>query len=248
MAMSGPQGGILAGVLCLALAPSCGGERESGGGEAVGGDGTVDQPASSSEDGEDDPSQAAPGGGGASSGTPSPAAAATGDAGAPASPPGRRVPSGTIVAVAAAADVSTSSHAVGDPVVARVARDVVDPTGAVLLSAEVLLLGRVAASSSSASPDERPVLEIYFETLSAPGYEIPIEGEVVSHTLMLDPVLDRARRSAPAGSESVAEVPGFIPAGSPIVVEMRAPFFVPRDGGVGGAPGAAESRRPPSFN
>ena len=227
MAMGGSQGRFLAGMLCISIAPGCGAERESGGGEALGGDGAVEQPEPSSEDGEDDPSQPPGGAGeGPKNGPPLPGDAGGVD-GAEASPLGVRVPSGTVVTVAANDDVSTATHIVGDPVVARVVRDVVDPEGAVLLPAGVRLLGRVAASSSSGRPGERPVLEVYFETLSAPGYEVPIEGEVVSRMLMLDPVLERARRSASGSSGSLAEVPGFIPAGSPIVVQTRAPFAVP---------------------
>ena len=227
MAMGGTQGRLLAGMLCISIAPACGAERESGGGEALGGDGAVEQPEPSSEDGEDDPSQP-PGdaGGGPESGPPLPGGAAGVD-GTGKKPLGVRVPSGTLVTVVADNDVSTATHIVGDPVMARVIRDVVGPEGAVLLPAGVLLLGRVAASSPSGGPGERPVLEVYFETLSAPGYEVPIEGEVVSRMLMLDPVLERARSSASEGSGSVTEVPGFIPAGSPIVVQTRASFEVP---------------------
>lgn len=227
MAMGGSQGRFLAGMLCISIAPACGAERESGGGEALGGDGAVEQPEPSSEDGEDDPSQPpADAGEGPESGPPLPVDGGGVD-GTGEMPLRVRVPSGTLVTVAADDDVSTSTHIVGDPVVARVVRDVVDPEGAVLLPAGVLLLGRVAASSSSGGPGERPVLDVYFETLSAPGYEVPIEGEVVSRMLMLDPVLERARGSVSGSSGSVAEVPGFIPAGSPIVVQTRAPFVVP---------------------
>ncbi|MCE2397814.1 MAG: hypothetical protein J4F34_02035 [Gemmatimonadetes bacterium] len=227
MATGGSQGRFLAGMLCISIAPACGAERESGGGEALGGDGAVEQPEPSSEDGEDDPSQPpADAGEGPESGPPLPVDGGGVD-GTGEMPLRVRVPSGTLVTVAADDDVSTSTHIVGDPVVARVVRDVVDPEGAVLLPAGVLLLGRVAASSSSGGPGERPVLDVYFETLSAPGYEVPIEGEVVSRMLMLDPVLERARGSVSGSSGSVAEVPGFIPAGSPIVVQTRAPFVVP---------------------
>ena len=236
MPMSGSHGRFLAGMLCVSIAPACGVERGSGGGEALGGGGAAEQPEPSSEDGEDDPSRPlGDGGEGPGSGPPLPGDAGGVD-GAGEMPLHVRVPSGTLVTVAARDDVSTATHIVGDPVVASVVRDVVDPEGAVLLPAGVLFLGRVAASSPSGGPGERPVLELYFETLSAPGYEVPIEGEVVSRMLMLDPVLERARGSASGSSGSVAEVPGFIPAGSPIVVQTRAPFEVP---GVGDEPDAA---------
>ncbi len=138
-----------------------------------------------------------------------------------------RIPAGTRINVVADEDISTAEYRVGDPVITTVIHDVRGPGGARLLPQGVRLLGRVKTSAGSGGPGERPVLEIAFETLSAYSYERPVEGAVVNAPVVLDPAAARARRSASGRVAAVTEVPGLIMAGTIIGVELRTPVHVP---------------------
>ena len=138
-----------------------------------------------------------------------------------------RIPAGTRINTAPDEDISTAEYRVDDPVIVTVTHDVLGPGGQSLLPQGVRLLGRVRASMGSGGPGENAVLEIDFETLSADRYERPIEGAVVNRPVIPDPVAARRRRSASGRVAAVTVVPGLIMAGTIIVVELRAPVYVP---------------------
>ena len=151
----------------------------------------------------------------------------TDDASAPGPPPSLRVAAGTWINLMSDEDISTESYRVDDPVIATVAENVVDSSGAVLIPSGVKLLGRVLASAGSGGPGEDPVLEIAFETLSAWHYERPVEAAVVEAMVVLDPEAESARRASGSRAAAVTVVPGKIMAGTVIVVELREPVSVP---------------------
>ena len=132
-----------------------------------------------------------------------------------------RIPAGTRINTAPDEDISTAEYRVDDPVIVTVTHDVLGPSGEFLLPQGVRLLGRVRTSMGSGGPGENAVLEIDFETLSADRYERPIEGAVVNRPVILDPAAARRRGSASG------RVPGLIMAWTIIVVELRAPVYVP---------------------
>ena len=138
-----------------------------------------------------------------------------------------RIPAGTRINAASDEDISTAAYRVDDPVIVTVTHDVLGRNGEFLLPQGVRLLGRVRAAIGSGGPGEPAVLEIDFETLSADRYERPIEGVVVNRPVMLDPVADRRRRSASRRVAAVTVVPGMILAGTILMVELRAPVYVP---------------------
>lgn len=138
-----------------------------------------------------------------------------------------RIPAGTRISTSPDEDISTAEYRVDDPVIVTVTHDVLGPDGEFLLPQGVRLLGRVRASMGSGGPGEAPVLEIDFETLSADRYERPIEGAVVNRPVIPDPVADRRRRSASSRTRRMTVVPGLIMAGTIIMVELRAPVYVP---------------------
>ena len=145
----------------------------------------------------------------------------------PGPPRSLRIPAGTRINTAPDEDISTAEYQVGDPVIVTVTHDVLGPSGQSLLPQGVRLLGRVRTSMGSGGPGENAVLEIDFETLSADRYERPIEGAVVNRPVILDPVAARRRRSTSRRVAAVTVVPGLIMAGTIIVVELRAPVYVP---------------------
>ncbi len=138
-----------------------------------------------------------------------------------------RIPAGTRINAAPDEDISTAAYRVDDPVIVRVTHDVLGQNGEFLLPQGVRLLGRVRAAMGSGGPGEAAVLEIDFETLSTDRYERPIEGAVVNRPVIPDPVADRRRSSASRRVAAVTVVPGLIMAGTIIVVELRAPVYVP---------------------
>ena len=238
MATAKNQRGLLAGLLCLVLTTTCGGDAESAADDAA----TVDSAAEDAPSAPGDVEAVPPG-------TEGDAPAA--QEGLHGAPPGElddlrgietdesledftpepirriRIPAGTRINVVADEDISTAAYRVGDPVIATVIHDVRGPGGERLLPQGVRLLGRVKASAGSGGPGENPVLEIAFETLSAYSYERPVEGVVVNAPVVLDPAAARARRSASGRVAAVTEVPGLIMGGTIIVVELRAPVYVP---------------------
>ena len=138
-----------------------------------------------------------------------------------------RIPAGTRINAASDEDISTAAYRVDDPVIVTVTHDVLGRNGEFLLPQGVRLLGRVRAATGSGGPGEAAVLEIDFETLSTDRYERPIEGAVVNRPVMLDPVAARRRNSASRRAAAVTVVPGMIMAGAIIMVELRAPVYVP---------------------
>ncbi len=146
-----------------------------------------------------------------------------------------RVPAGTRITVAADEEISTETHPTGAAVVTTLAEDVTTPDGTVLIPRCTKVLGRVTASESSYGPGEDPVLEIDFETLSAATYERPVRTIATRMEVRL------GRRNGPVND---FPVPGVIPAGDVIVVELRA-LRVPLwpDTGIA-APARDSSQRP----
>ncbi len=138
-----------------------------------------------------------------------------------------RIPAGTRIKAAPDEDISTAAYRVDDPVIVTVTHDVLGQNGEFLLPQGVRLLGRVRAAMGSGGPGEAAVLEIDFETLSTDRYERPIEGAVVNRPVIPDPVAARRRNSASRRVAAVTVVPGMIMAGTIIMVELRAPVFVP---------------------
>lgn len=235
MATATSRGGLWTGLLCVLAAAACGGGADSAadgsetadsaaGGVSVPAAG-VDDTVAGSEDRVPGPQDAAP-----VQFDTSDAAGADDSAPGTAPEPLRamiRIPAGTRVNVVADEDISTAEYRAGDPVIATVVHDVLGPGGGRLLPRGVRLLGRVRASMDSGGPGENPVLEISFETLSAHGYERPVEGVVVNAPVVLDPAAARARRSASGRVAAVTSVPGLIMKGTIIGVELRAPVRVP---------------------
>lgn len=228
--------GLPAGLLYLALSASCGGDPEPAADGAATGDSAAGDAVSASagsEDlrqGADGDDLGAPEGLEASSGEFDDLGGIEADESVEDVAPHPRlvrIPAGTRINVVADEDISTAEYRVGDPVITTVIHDVRGPGGGRLLPQGVRLLGRVKASSGSGGPGERPVLEIAFETLSAYGYERPVEGAVVNAPVVLDPAAARARRSASGRVAAVTEVPGLIMAGTIIGVELRTPVHVP---------------------
>ena len=138
-----------------------------------------------------------------------------------------RIPAGTRINAASDEDISTAAYRVDDPVIVTVTHDVLGRDGEFLLPQGVRLLGRVRTSMASGGRGEAAVLEIDFETLSTDRYERPIEGAVVNRPVILDPVADLRRRSSSSRVAAVTAVPGMIMAGTIIMVELRAPVYVP---------------------
>lgn len=153
------------------------------------------------------------------------------------------IPAGTRISTSSDEDISTAEYRVDDPLIVTVMHDVLGPDGELLLPQGVRLLGRVRASMGSGGPGEDPVLEIDFETLSADRYERPIEGAVVNRPVGPDPVADRRRRSASGRTRRMTVVPGLIMAGTIILVELRAPVYVPPPDPYSRNPSASPPRR-----
>lgn len=153
------------------------------------------------------------------------------------------IPAGTRISTSSDEDISTAEYRVDDPVIVTVMHDVLGPDGEFLLPQGVRLLGRVRASMGSGGPGEAPVLEIDFETLSADRYERPIEGAVVNRPVIPDPVADRRRRSASGRTRRMTVVPGLIIAGTIIMIELRAPVYVPPPDPYSRNPSAIPPRR-----
>lgn len=137
-----------------------------------------------------------------------------------------RIPAGTRIRVALDEEVSTDVYRPGDAVVATVAAAVTDGAGAVLIPRGAKLLGRIVTAAGSQGVGEAPVLEIYFETLSALNAEWPVEGAVVSAPVELDAQAEAMRRLSRSRSGRDTEVPGEIAAGAEVEVELRAPVRV----------------------
>ncbi len=133
----------------------------------------------------------------------------------------RRIPAGTRIRVTVDYEISTDLYRPGDPVVATVAEDVTGPSGGVLIPRGVKLLGRILTSAGSPGVGEAPVLEMAFETLSALNAEWPVEGAVINVPVVVDSRADIARRFQRNRSRD-REVPGRIPEGAVVVVELRA--------------------------
>ena len=137
-----------------------------------------------------------------------------------------RIPAGTRIGVTVDEAISTDVYRPGDAVVATVAQAVVDPAGTELIPAGAKLLGRITMVRGSQGVGEDPVIEMYFETLSALNAEWPVEGAVVRAPVALDPEADARRRLSRSRSGRDAEVPGEIAAGGEVEVELRAPVRV----------------------
>ena len=136
------------------------------------------------------------------------------------------IPAGTRIRVAMDESVSTDAYRPGDAVVATVAATVADGAGSELIPRGAKLLGRVLAATGSQGVDEPPVIEIYFETLSALNAEWPVEGAVVSAPVTLNARAEMARRLSAGRARGPDEVPGEIRAGAIVEVELRAPVRV----------------------
>ena len=132
-----------------------------------------------------------------------------------------RVPAGTRIRVTVDEEVSTDLYSPGDAVVATVSEDVTDPAGEVLIPRGVKLLGRILTSEGSPGVDEPPILEMAFETLSALNAEWPVDGAVINVPVVVDSRAGIARRFQ-RGRSGDREVPGRIPEGAVVVVELRA--------------------------
>ena len=139
------------------------------------------------------------------------------------------VPPGTLVRVASDAAISTATHRVGDAVVTMVLNDVTDRRGTILIRQGTLFLARVSASSGSGGVGEPAILELDFQTLSAPDYERPVEALVLDADVRLDLDSEIARRLSRDRRRVLATVPGSIAAGSTIQLQLRAPVRVPAD-------------------
>ena len=238
MATAKNRRGVSAGLLCLILTATCGGDAESSADGAETVDSAAQDAPSVPRDGEGGPAGTDGDDPGAREGREGAAPGELGDLGGtrtdqsvedvtPAPLRGIRIPAGTRIDVVADEDISTAEYRVDDPVITTVIHDVRSPGGERLLPQGVRLLGRVKASVGSGGPGENPVLEIGFETLSAYRYERPVEGAVVNAPMVLDPSAARARRSAAGRVAAVTEVPGLIMAGTIIVVELREPVYLP---------------------
>ena len=136
------------------------------------------------------------------------------------------IPAGTRIRVAMDESVSTDLNRPGDAVVATVAATVADGAGLELIPRGARLLGRVLTAAGSQGVDEAPVLEIYFETLSALNAEWPVEGAVVSAPVTLNTRAEITRRFSPGRARGPDVVPGEIRAGAIVEVELRAPVRV----------------------
>lgn len=138
------------------------------------------------------------------------------------------VAAGTRVQVVLDEEVSADRHLPGHAVIATVVVDVTGPEGELLIGEGAKLLGRVAASEPSPGPGEDAHLEIAFETLSANGFERPLQAALAGG----------ARPSNPFGGfVEPRPYQGRIRAGTPLILEIRAAFAVPRQ--------AADTAPPP---
>lgn len=138
------------------------------------------------------------------------------------------VVAGTRVQVVLDEEVSADRHLPGHAVIATVVADVTGPEGELLIGEGAKLLGRVTASEPSPGPGEDAHLEIAFETLSANGFERPLQAALAGG----------ARPSNPFGGfVEPRPYQGRIRAGTPLHLEIRAAFAVPRQ--------AADTAAPP---
>lgn len=138
------------------------------------------------------------------------------------------VAAGTRVQVVLDEEVSADRHLPGHAVIATVVADVTGPEGELLIGEGAKLLGRVAASEPSPGPGEDAHLEIAFETLSANGFERPLQAALAGG----------ARPSNPFGGfVEPRPYQGRIRAGTPLILEIRAAFAVPRQAADTAPPG-----------
>ncbi len=138
------------------------------------------------------------------------------------------VAAGTRVQVVLDEEVSADRHLPGHAVIATVVADVTGPEGELLIGEGAKLLGRVAASEPSPGPGEDAHLEIAFETLSASGFELPLQAALAGG----------ARPSNPFGGfVEPRPYQGRIRAGTPLILEVRAAFAVPRQAADTAPPG-----------
>lgn len=229
----GWRSGACAALMGAALAAGCAGGDEQGAGDAGPDAGETD---TLQADAETNPPPAGTDDSGGFG--PTPGAAAERDAGlvqggeavegAPAADAFRTylIPAGTRIRVAMDESVSTDLYRPGDAVVATVAATVTDGAGSELIPRGARLLGRIQAAAGSQGVGEAPVLEIYFETLSALNAEWPVEGAVVSAPVTLNTQAEMTRRFSPGRARGTDVVPGEIRAGAIVVVELRAPVRV----------------------